>query len=286
MPRGVYDRTKKKNADLLASYHQNGADDHHKNERIRWTDAELKLIADEWVLLRVANPFEPPGNLFEQAQRKVLDGSRQRSVPGVQAYKPLAIAIMKAWKEFLDKPAVVEKAPGPEVQIVTVEVPRRLTAAEMLAMVDEPALEGLLAAKRLERESQFHQLLASIIAQPGAAKPTIAPFVPRMEIFDSGQKKHPRVAIVGAPSSEHELILGEIKAAELPALIRFPDGKDKETVARCDYAIICRDKNSMTTAADSDRAIGELGRNRVILLDGGYNGPRVLQAVRDIMSRK
>ncbi len=256
------------------------------SERVYWTDEELTKIADEWVMQRMENPLEASSVLFEKAQRKAVPGDRQRSIVSVPACKPLMAAINKSWKNFITKEAPAPAPVEPEVKVVTLEVPRPLTAAEMLETMDEPALEALLCAKRLARESQFHQLIAALAANAGAQKvPDVKAFHPRLEIFDAGQKHNPRVAVVGLSSVQHDELMGEVKSASLPAVIRYAEGKDSLAVNRCDYAIICHKNGHAANRSDADRIIGSLGRERVILVETP-TVPAVLQQVRNICSRK
>jgi len=258
------------------------------SDRVYWTDEELLKVADEWVMLHVDNPLTRPSDIFEKAQRKALPGDRQRTIASVNACKPLVNAILKAWKNFLvnSSPAPAP-LPPPEPVVIEIEVPRPLTFAEMLELCDEPALDALRSAKRLQRESQFHQLLAASVGHHnnGAKVPAVKPFVPRMEIYDAGLKQHPRIAIVGQSSVQHDELLAAVKTAALPAVIRYAEGKDTLAVNRCDFAIMCRQNGHGATRADSDRTINNLGRDRVILLENG-SVETVLQQVRNICSRK
>lgn len=258
------------------------------SDRIYWTVDELKMIAAEWILLHVEHPFESPHVLADKAQRKVFaqNSSRLRLNVNLSAIKPLQAEIVKQWKEFLEKPA--EPAPiiaPPEPQVITIEVPRKLTAEEMLATLDEPALEALLSAKRLMREARREELLWANAMQAGASNlPKPAAFKPNFELFHEGQNKSRRIAVVGLPANQHELVTEAVRMNGLNAVLRFPDGKDNSTMARCDYAIIVRD--SPSNGSDGDRAIGQLGRDRVVLLpkEGG-NHVTVLQQIRNLCSR-
>ena len=185
-----------------------------------------------------------------------------------------------------DSPGIRLKEGHPEHGRRDGREPRR-AAGEGLVLVGTstggpPALEALLSAKRLQRETQFHELLATLATNAGAANvPVVKPFTPRMELFDSGKKHSPRIAVVGMPANQNDLLLAEVKSAGLHAVLRFPDGKDKETVSHCDYAIIIRKGAS----AEADRAIGQLGRSRVTLIDS-HEVPVVVQQIRNLTTRQ
>lgn len=280
MPRGIYDRTKMKKR-TVESYSSNPAP---VSDRIRWTPAEIKAIAEEWVLQRLDDPLASAGEIFERAQRKALPGERQRSLPGVGSFKPLQEAITLQWKAYIERPSAppAPLAP-PEPQVVTLEIPRKLTAAEMLAEMDEASLAGLLAAKQLQRQARHDELLLAIATQAGAANlPKAQAFIPHLEAFAPAKKAPPRIAVVGQPAHLNEPLVAAASEAGLVCTLRFPDAKDKDTVARCDYAIIIRQPG--TNGSSGDRAIGELGRNRVALLDA-HEVTGVLQQVRNFCTR-
>lgn len=260
--------------------------------RVMWTDEELSIIAAEFVNQRCADPFGFTMPLFEKAQRK-LPGGRQRNIPGIQSSPPLVKQILKQWKARLNPPVVdlapappPEPLPAPPAQVITLEVPRKMTADEMLANIDEPTLEALLAAKRIARETQFQEILRAIVVQAGnAALPPVKQFVPKFEAFHDGQNKKRRIAVVGLPVAEHDALTAEIKDAQLNAVMSYPDGKDRETISRCDFAVICRDPAKTINLSESDRAIGSLGRERCVLLDS-VERRVIVQRVRDILSRQ
>ena len=88
---------------------------------------------------------------------------------------------MQQWKALLDKPVPAAPGPPPPVpQVITVQVPRKLTADEMLASVDESVLEALLAAKSRAREVAFHHLLTTLAAtRNGKPAPVLPPHTQR-----------------------------------------------------------------------------------------------------------
>jgi hypothetical protein len=298
MPRGIYDRTKIKrrgiapDAPRIQPAHSPivaVADAYtaaEGNERVRWTEDEIKQLASEWCLLRAANPFASSGELFEQAQRKLLAGERQRDLPSIKAHHKLYEEICRQWKALFDQPAPpTPTPPPPAAQIVTVEVPRKLTAEEMLASVDECTLEALLAAKRIAREVNFQQTLCAIAAHSnGKPAPEVAAYKPNFESFHDAIKRPRRIAVVGLPVNEEDLIIAEVKQADLNAKLCFPDGKDAQGVTRCDYAIVCRQPTHNGSDANGDRAIGQLGRSRVALLDEP-DRRAIMQKVRDFLTQ-
>ena len=157
----------------------------------------------------------------------------------------------------------------------------------MLAQMDEVALEALLAAKRLARETTFHELLRGIAATAGATHlPTVTPFVPKLDAFEPVKSGSLKIAVVGLSGHSDEL-LAEVKNSGLDVVIRLPDPKDQLSIARSDYAIICRCKlkDAAASNSDGDRAIGQLGRSRVILLDDASTTV-VMQQIRNLCSRK
>jgi transposase-like protein len=259
-----------------------------KPARIYWNDADTLAFANEWVSLRIADPLESATVLAERAQRKVFGGrgDLQREIASIKNIPPLVRAIDKQWKELLDKPAepapVAPPPPPPLPIVLEVEVPRKWTLPEMLEALDEPAIEALLSAKRLIRENTFHQLLASVAAHNGSG-PTVKPFTPKLEIYEPVSKRTPRIAVLGIPEEQEEILLENVKATALDVIIRIPHAKDRETVNRCDYAVICREPGK--TGSEADRTIAALGRDRVTLLDG-VSIPAVVQQVRNILSRK
>jgi len=150
--------------------------------------------------------------------------------------------------------------------------------------VDEPALEALLSAKRLARENTFHQLLQGLAGHNGNGAPKVAPFVPKWsDIYEPPPSTRTRrIAVVGLPATEQATLTAAVQNAQLTCALQFPGGKDKDTVARCDYAIVCR--RSGVINGDGDRAIGQLGRNQVALVDG-TSAQLVVQRIRDVLSR-
>lgn len=258
--------------------------------RAFWTDQDTDALASEWISLRMADPLESATVLAEKAQRKVFAGRGhlQRDISSVKNIAPLCRSIAKLWKELLDKPAEapapVEPPPPPLPTVVEVEVPRKWTFQEMLDGIDEPALEALLSAKRLSRENTFHQLLQTLALHNGATAPTVKPFVPKMEIYEAASKRTPRIAVLGLPESRNQSLAAEITKGEYDCTLSFPEPKDRTTVMRCDFAIVCREPDKLNSSV-SDRIIGDLGRNRVTLVDAS-DAPAVLQAVRNILSRK
>jgi transposase-like protein len=263
-----------------------------RKRRTIWSEADVTAMGAEWVSLRLADPLESATVLAERAQRKVFAGrgELQRDINSISNIQPLVRAIGKLWKELLERPAAPSVEPPPPAappveplpQIIEVEVVRKMTFAEMLAEVDEPALEALLSAKRLARENTFHQLLQSLASHNGNGTPKIAPFLARSDIYEPTSKRPRRIAIVGLPAAEQATLTAAVQAAQLTCSLQFPGGKDKDTVARCDYAIVCRPPGAIN--GDGDRAIGQLGRNKVALVDQ-VGAPAVLQRIRDFLSR-
>lgn len=237
--------------------------------RIYWTEEEINSVADEFILLRIADPIESATVLAERAQRKVLPGARQREIVSINNIKALVESIKVRLKAFVDKPAPIPPPPpAPEVHVQVLEVPRKLSAAEMLKELDEPTLEALLSAKRISRENNLQQILCAAATRLGAENlPKIKPYVPRLEAFDAGLKKQPRIAVIGMATDLHDPLVTEIREAQLDTILSFPDGKDTQTISRCDYAIIIRPPGD--DRSNSDRAIGQLGRDRVALLETG-----------------
>jgi len=258
-----------------------------------WSDEDYCAVASEWVSLRLADPLESATVLAERAQRKVFDGrgELQRDIPSVKNVAPLVRSICTQWKELLDRPAAPPPAPGepPMPEIITLEVPRKWTAEEMLAHLDEPSLEALMTAKRLAREAQHNELLYALATHAGAKVSPLKPFQPRFEAFHEPTTKTRRIALVGVPVPEQAPLLAAVKEAGLDAALRFPDGKDRDTLSHCDYAIICRapaaNNHTALNAADGDRAIGELGRSRVVLLDTHIQDT-IVQQLRNLLSRR
>ena len=67
-----------------------------------------------------------------------------------------------------------------------------------------------------------------------------------------------------------------------PVKFCFPDGQ--LTMLTSDYAIICRKGGQNGSDPSGDRAIGQLGRNRVALLDEPTHA-HILQKIRDFLTQ-
>lgn len=261
MPQGVYQRTGK---------------------RVKWTDDQIEKIAARFVELRLAHPFENTMPLINKAQHQVLDAEYHRTLMSLQASPPLEREILRQFRLVVQQASTSHEPPAP--QIFTLEIPRKLTTQEMLREMDEPTLVALLEAKRLEREIRHQELLYKIASKAGAEDiPKVKEFVPHFDVFESAKKRTPIIAVVGAPKDTQTLLAAQVNTAKLDVNLRYPDNKDFNTVSCCDFAIIIRQNGKDFQAAD--RTIGELGRERVILMDT-LETTAILQRVRDICSRQ
>ena len=257
----------------------------HTKGMIIWDDEEITKVAAEWVLLRAADPYHDSSTaLLEKAQRKVLPGERQRDCPSLNSQTRVCQAITEQWKAFLDKPAPApEPVAPPPPQIITVEVPRRLTGDEMLHSVDECTLEALLAAKRIARQVEHNHLLAQLAAAATGKPVTVGPaFKPTFDMFSEPTRRVRRIAVVGLPVMEEQILLAEIHPLNLNVKLCFPEVKNN--LLTSDYAIICRQGDQNGSDPSGDRAIGQLGRNRVALLDEPSHA-HIVQKVRDFLTQ-
>jgi hypothetical protein len=193
-------------------------------------------------------------------------------------------AITEQWKAFLDKPAPApEPVAPPPPQIITVEVPRKLTGEEMLHSVDECTLEALLAAKRIARQVEHNHLLAQLAAAATGKPVTVGPaFKPTFDMFSEPTRRVRRIAVVGLPVMEEQILLAEIHPLNLNVKLCFPEVKNN--LLTSDYAIICRQGKQNGSDPSGDRAIGQLGRNRVALLDEPSHA-HIVQKVRDFLTQ-
>lgn len=294
MPKGIYDRSKAKQDRAL--FARNGLVPALKRGEGHyfWTKPEAQKIAAKWIELRLADPLETATILLEQAQR-VLDGDRQRDLPSFKSTKQIVDEVARQWSAYLERtktatpqpPAEPPAPPEPEVHVVTIEVPRKLTFDEMLAKMDESSLAALLTAKQITRQIRHDELLYAVAVQGGATGlPKVPVYIPKLDSFEPAKTHGPRIAIVGNSAGHRAILETEVKTHALDCILRFPDPNDATAMGRCDYAIICRGNSpGAATNSNGDKIIGQLGRSQVILLDSPTT-ENIMQEIRNLLSRK
>jgi|GEM_PF-6860133 len=185
--------------------------------------------------------------------------------------------------------AAVPPAPVPdpgvpgEPAIITIEVPRAMTFAEMLNACDVPSLSALLAAKLEQQANLTHLLLREIAAKVGGSNlPPVAPFKPNAEIYAAvTARKATRIALIGPLTSQFQEIKKQVEDAHLPAELRYYD-KDHHVrdFGHCDFVICTRHNNHRSL----DCAHKQVGHERVFYVDHGIT--LVVQKIRDLCSRQ
>jgi hypothetical protein len=284
MPRGVYDRSAKPRA--TNGFHTNGNGHGHDaysspappKVSERWKDEEIKAVAAQWVLLSLEFPLESPVKLLNQAQHKALPSDRHHNITTIHANKFLVKEFAAQWHARLKAvPAEEESLP----QILTIEVERKLTFAEMLSQMDEASLSALLAAKVAERQTSLNLILSKIAHNLGANDlPPVQIFHPHATVFAPPVPKVKRVIIVGPLPDQIQLIKQQVEEAAMPVEIRFLDKEKKIHYPRADFIIVTRH----THHAIWEKAKATLTSDRVFFLTGGTS--EVVQKVRDLCARQ
>lgn len=279
MPRGVYERSKVNGRNVQPVYDQPA----HESERVYWDAEEIRKLAEEWVLQRVAHPMETGNQLLNRAQDKVFanDAKRKRDLPAVSSHKTLHAAILNHWSNFVAKPPEPAAPSEPIVQLVTVEVPRNLTFDEMLRLCDEPSLTALLTAKRIERENRHDQLLRDIALKAGAVPPVVETFVPNGNVFNATQRTR-RIVLVGPKWRQYVEIKKMVEDERYPVELRVVDAEvDRISVPICDFVIATR----YVSHEVRDKVNAAAGHATVMMCETG-NNEGIVQKIRDICSRQ
>jgi hypothetical protein len=247
----------------------------HK-ERVRWTPEERETLATEFWKEFIQHPFEPYMKQFSAVQKRVFasDPSRIRFLGGFIGDHELSVAISRQWTALKER---ITKEP--EIQIVTIEVPRPLTPAEMLKDMDYGTICGLKASYEDRRENLTQQLFYKIATQVGA---TDVPHVPEFKApkpVERERKK--RIVIVGPLKDQFNEVEKLSRDAGMDLDLRWLDKESaKPDYGYADYVVYTRHVSHDVC----DGANKQIGKQRVFFVDGGIG--QIVQKLRDINARQ
>jgi len=251
-----------------------------KRSFVRWTHEELTTLAAAMVKGRIEFPFATFADIFERSQRATLPGERQRTVAGPTAVPELMQAFVNQWMQAT-QPKTVEAEPPPP-QIIEVQVEKEVSYPDLLNRLDLPSLVALVVAKL---EKPMGQLLTAMAASNGtqpAAVPAL-PAVPLPLITNTPNKRLPRIAVVGARSSQFAAMEMEIKKMKLDEKldVRFvAHDTERARLPVCDKVLINNHVHHRWFALAKET----LSSSNIIFVEG--NEPAILNKLRDISTQQ
>lgn len=207
------------------------ADRRAANGRVEWTDEERELLAMGWVEARVTNPFESPGPLFEQVQRQLLDGTRQRSLASLKVDAKLYERICVLWKEQ------TSKAEPPAPRVIEIPVERPVNFMEIAHRLDFPTLMALVFDKA---QKHFSAIKIEVPTKPTPDTSTPPP-ISLLEATKPPptEKRNPRVAFCYVDAPMASQVQSEVEHNKIPVDIRMVDLASREQAIplSCDYVV-------------------------------------------------
>jgi hypothetical protein len=182
------------------------------DHNIKWTDDEMKLVADKFIELRLSDIFVSPTMLLDLSQ-EALPQERRRAIAGISAVPVLQKYINELWA----KRANLEIPPP---QIIEIQVPQPPNYAEIMQRMDTPSLAALLLA-RLGQQFQGIKIEAPPAPVPAPGKEPIS--LIKAASAQQTKSRHPRVALVAMGTKEYSQVMLEIEKHKLEIDLRPVD---------------------------------------------------------------